>query len=291
MQACTTMRETWPASIVIPALLKQGYEVLSFHMPIYNPWESPVVDLPGVGKVNLASHDDLFHYADRPLRFFLEPIVVALNYMEDHSSYPHVYMTGLSGGGWTTTVFAALDPRIERSYPVAGSAPNYLRVGYEGLGDVEQDYSAFYRLANYKELYVMGSYGVNKLQLQILNLKDACCFYGTRYTNWVDEVKSRTQQLGRGRYDFYSDTTHQEHKISTNALAQILNSLPPSLDEINDLTLEMNAEPQTVPLAGIRPASYSRTAGLSVSAVSDNPALTGELTVSYLNPDSSGSLS
>src|SRR5213075_3490091 len=70
----------------------------------------------------------------------------------------------------------------------------------------------------------------------------------------------------------------------------ILNSLPPSLDELNDLTLDINAGPQTVALPGIRPASYGRTAGLSISALSDNPALTGDLSLSYRNPDSSGSL-
>ena len=30
-------------------------------------------------------------------------------------------MIGLSGGGWSTTVAAALDPRIGLSLPVAGS--------------------------------------------------------------------------------------------------------------------------------------------------------------------------
>src|SRR5205807_232081 len=195
-----------------------------------------------------------------------------------------------SGGGWMSSVYPALDPRIDRSYAVAGSTPNYLRLGYEGLGDAEQDNSGFCRIANYKEFYLMSSYGLNRLQLQILNRYDACCFYGTRYTNWVDEVKSKVQQLGVGRYSFYSDTTHHDHKISTNALAVILNSLPPTLDEISDMTFDANSGPQIVALPGIQPASYARTAGLSVSAVSDNPELTGELTVSYSNPDSSGSL-
>src|SRR5437016_10127528 len=99
----------------------------------------------------------MFNYFDRQFRFFYKPLVVAMNYVEDHYTYESVYMTGLSGGGWTTTVYAALDPRIERSYPVAGSAPNYLRVGYEGLGDVEQDYSAFYRLSIDNELYYICS--------------------------------------------------------------------------------------------------------------------------------------
>src|SRR5207249_11546000 len=162
----------------------------------------------------LESHESMISLLDRPFRFFLEPLVVALNYAEDHYAYDAVYMTGLSGGGWTTTVYAALDSRVQRSYPVAGSAPNYLRVGYEGLGDAEQVEPGFYRIANYEELYVMGSHGLNRLQLQVLNLYDACCFSGTRFTNWVDKVRLKTAELGPGSYDFFSDTTHQSHKTS-----------------------------------------------------------------------------
>src|SRR5438552_10254744 len=177
--------------LVIPALLKEGFSVLAFNMPAFDPHGPQSVEVPGVGTVTLDSHEKMFNYLDRPFRFFLEPLVVAMNYVEDHYTYESVYMTGLSGGGWTTTVYAALDSRVQRSYPVAGSAPNYLRVGYEGLGDAEQDEPGFYRIANYEELYVMGAHGENRAQLQILNRYDACCFYGLRHTNWVAKVRSK----------------------------------------------------------------------------------------------------
>ena len=38
-------------------------------------------------------------------------------------------MAGLSGGGWTTTLYAAIDPSIRYSFPVAGTIPLYLRTG------------------------------------------------------------------------------------------------------------------------------------------------------------------
>ena len=46
-------------------------------------------------------------------------------------------MIGLSGGGWTTTVYAAIDPRIVKSIPVAGTLPLYLR-GDHYNHDLEQ---------------------------------------------------------------------------------------------------------------------------------------------------------
>ena len=138
-------------------------------------------------------------------------------------------MTGISGGGWTTTLCAAIDPRIERSYPVAGSHPNYLRVtkvnGKNSIGDYEQYAPELYRVANYLELYILGSYGQNRGQLQILNEFDTCCFFGTGYTTYEDIVKKRVKNLGKGSYDVFLDSSHQEHKISDQALQVIFKDL------------------------------------------------------------------
>ena len=52
-------------------------------------------------------------------QILLEPVATVLNYLETQShagSFPairDISMVGLSGGGWTTTVYAALDPRIK----------------------------------------------------------------------------------------------------------------------------------------------------------------------------------
>ena len=45
-------------------------------------------------------------------------------------------------GGWTTTVYAAIDPRVTRSYPVAGSLPIPLRVDVRDWGDWESNCSS-----------------------------------------------------------------------------------------------------------------------------------------------------
>ena len=279
-----------PPGLVIPELLKAGYSVLAFSMPVYNEYGPPRVAVPGAGTGVLDSHDAMIYYLDRPFRFFFEPIISAVNYAEDTYAYKSVYMTGLSGGGWTTTVYAALDPRIERSYPVAGSVPNYLRVGCEGLGDAEQNDPGLYRIANFEELYAMGACGTNRLQFQILNLYDSCCFYGPRYTNWTETVKAKVAQIGSGAYDFFSDDTHNDHKISTSALSVILDSLPPDFDPINDLVLDTNAGRQLVPLTGIQPPTFTRTNSLVFSADCDNTNLITDLTIDYVSPAPTGNL-
>lgn len=87
---------------------------------------------------------------DHPIRYFLEAVVLVTNYALDVLKYNKVVMTGLSGGGWTTTIAAALDPRISLSMPIAGSIPQTpsllwpyhipdLPENHVGNGDYEQN--------------------------------------------------------------------------------------------------------------------------------------------------------
>ena len=53
----------------------------------------------------------------------------------DFNSY---HMLGLSGGGWTTVLFSAIDERTSQSYSVAGSFPMFMRSDSKNIGDYEQ---------------------------------------------------------------------------------------------------------------------------------------------------------
>ncbi len=75
--------------------------------------------------------------------------------------YGKIYMIGISGGGWVTTLCSAIDTRIYRSYPypVAGTPPIYIRAeSARDWGDYEQTLPALYENVNYLELYILGSY-------------------------------------------------------------------------------------------------------------------------------------
>ena len=155
---------------------------------------------------------------------------------------------GLSGGGWATTLYAAIDPRIKFSFPVAGTIPVYLRVGTD-IGDAEQGYlqeydpEGLYSIANYEELYVLGSYGENRRQIQILNEFDDCCFAGKRHIYWMENVKAVMKKLGRGEYDFYLEQDTKTHKVSKNTMNVILSS-------IEDCRLELMNDPPEIAVAG-----------------------------------------
>ena len=203
--------------------LRHGYAVAAFAMPLLGMNGQPAVETPN-GTITLQEHGDLRVLESdvfSPMQFFVEPVTVFLNYAVGEYGYDLVAMVGLSGGGWTTTLVAALEPRIARSYPVAGSLPLYINSG----GDYEQNHPGLYALANYPELYVLGTYGGVRRQIQVLNRYDPCCFSGTEYVFYEEQVARTAQRVGNGSFSVFLDETHREHKVSEAALAVILSDL------------------------------------------------------------------
>jgi hypothetical protein len=217
----------------VQGLLDQGYSVLACAMPFIHWNVQPIADRKDPKKpITIKLHDDLARWESAgfsTLTFFLEPVTVALNHAIAAYRPTSVQMIGLSGGGWTTTVYAAIDPRITRSYPAAGSLPFYLRpaapnIG-SSLGDWEQrkeTLPGFYSAADYLDLYVMGAAGPGRRQLQILNRFDACCFSGVGHRSYGPAVSHRVDVIGNGRWDLLEDATHDQHIISPYALSVIL---------------------------------------------------------------------
>ena len=147
-----------------------GYDVMSFNMPLY--------------ATNYYAAIGCDHRFFEPLdaagvawmRFFVEPVVRAVNYALGELGYDRVAMTGLSGGGWTTTLAGALDERIGLAMPVAGSLPcdfHHTAWDFEQWCD-----NKWAMVANYTALYVFGGLEPNKTMVQINHEQDPCCFHG-----------------------------------------------------------------------------------------------------------------
>lgn len=153
----------------IQAMLAAGYHVIGLNMP-----PEP-------------------HSAIPTLRPFLEPVALSMNYAQAQG-FDSAMMAGFSGGGWTTTVYAALDPRITRSVPIAGSMP--FVVGHWSR-DAEQDLPGLD--IGYLDLYAMAA-SEGRTQVQVLTLDDACCFKGKYAHAYSEQARALSASLG-GSFD------------------------------------------------------------------------------------------
>ena len=233
--ACTLDDDPAPADVgygmqrTIRALLREGYGVLGVFMPHMRPGDCT------------GGHEAMFNLATTgsPIKYFLEPTALSLNYLQSrHRSdqfpkYRTFHMTGLSGGGWTTTIYAAIDPRIRCSFPVAGTIPLYLRTG-GSIGDREQFEPSCYSIAGYPDLYILGGCGPGRTQVQILVRRDDCCFgeaqhdakaSGTSYAEAMREYENRVQaalkKIG-GSFRLEIDETAPSHMISHHTIEEVL---------------------------------------------------------------------
>ncbi len=213
------------------ALLREGYGALGVFMPHMRPGDCT------------GGHDLMFQMTNvtgSPIKFFLEPTAVSLNYLKTRSrrgafpSYRAFHMIGLSGGGWTTTVYAAVDPTIRCSFPVAGTIPLYLRSG-GSVGDREQFEPSFYRIAGYPDLYVLGTDRPGRRQVQILLRRDDCCFgqaqhdakatglpYADAMRQYESLVRPVVSEVGGGSFRLDIDETAPSHMISHYAIEQVI---------------------------------------------------------------------
>lgn len=210
---------------LIDSFLVAGFDVAEFAMPGVGENIAVWADDPDYGRVYIREHSSfalLKPPCGHPLRYFLEPVVVLLNHAD---GYEDIATVGLSGGGWTTTLVAAIDTRIDRSFPVAGSLPMYLRQG--NPGDWEQTTPEVYRIAEYMELYIMAT-DQGRRQLQILNRFDPCCFRGQLGESYAATVAG----LAEGGWALWVDDSHKQHAVSSAAVGRILAALGEPLPDV-----------------------------------------------------------
>lgn len=208
----------------VARLLDRGFGIAAFAMPLYGGNARPAVRAGQLGRIHLDQHEKLRVLrpaAGSPVQYLLEPVPVVLNRLAPR--YRSVAMIGLSGGGWTTTLAAALDPRIAKSFPVAGSSPADIlpaRIWQE----YEQSDPALYARFSYLDLYLLGAAGRGRRQLQILNEYDDCCFAGRGAETYAAAVAAGARRLG-GHYDLLIDGSHGRHQLSPAALERLLAEL------------------------------------------------------------------
>ncbi len=159
-----------------------------------------------------------------PLRYFIEPAIGTMNYALSLRSYDKVIVSGLSGGGWTTTLLAAIDVRITHSYAIAGSVPLAYRNGAEG--DWEQLAGIRQIGVDYPDLYLMGTIdaaGAPTRHVGLLyNGNDSCCFKGPVATAFASWLKPYAAVNGFGPLRIFVDPVQSVHAIHSSHVDAII---------------------------------------------------------------------
>jgi hypothetical protein len=178
------------------------------------------------------------------LKFFMDVPARALNAL---TSYSEVSMAGLSGGAWTTTLFAAIDTRVGVSWEVAGSLAKYQ---YE-IRDWEQNLPGLDDL-DYPDLHVMAT-DAGRNKYQTLNRFDTCCFGYRHFVSGADyspTVSTAVSALtGSGSWSFAWDDSEQDHTMSEATRGGMLSAFgvlsPPSGATLVQSILDGTTAPDT----------------------------------------------
>ena len=212
----------------IQFFLERNFTVLAMTMPLIGMNNQPIVEIDGFGEMKLISHEQ-FRLLEKnkfnPMKLFIHPIQVSLNFLEKEYDFKRYSIIGISGGGWTGLVYSAIDDRISDSFSVASSVPFYLKVEPRDMGDYEQMNIDLYKITNYLELYVLAAYGDDRKHIQIFNKNDSCCYSGNGYESYEFFIKDKLVKLGKGSFEIFIDDTHYGHKISESTLSLILEKL------------------------------------------------------------------
>jgi pimeloyl-ACP methyl ester carboxylesterase len=241
----------------VKSILKNGYDVLVFAMPLRGQNSNPSVDpsphcptgctfwhydskvtMQDGEKTKLQHHSQLEVLESddfNPMSYFVEPIAVSLNYVDENFDYSKYHMIGISGGGWATAFYPAIDPRISHSFSVAGSHPSYSmtqdyeqrlqKTGSWGSGGAGASDKKVYQVADWKDLYVLASFGEDRKLTQWFHSADECCFAADELTfNYEETIKKRLTNLGSGEFEIFIEDTSR-HNVSTKALTQFFKDI------------------------------------------------------------------
>ena len=215
----------------LASFLNNGYSVVGFNMPLIGMNNQPVIETSDFGPIKFISHNQFSLLESpkfSPIKYFVEPITLSLNYIDENYDFDSYYMVGLSGGGWITVLYSAIDERISESYSVAGSYPLHLRHETKNIGDYEQLNPNIYRISNYLELYTMSSFGDNRKLVQLFIHNDPCCFQAELYDKFPygNAIQDKLAILGdQGKFSVFLDSSTNQHEISDYALGLILDDM------------------------------------------------------------------
>lgn len=238
------------ATTVINQLLAAGFSVMYSGMPVTltdNIEANPTVTGTGVSAHNAIKTGGLDRVGYCPLELFFYDKICSLNYLDTNFSYSEYFITGCSGGGWTTSLLMAMTERFSRGVHVRGIKPPYFYSGFfvtTQLGSLTvtdevistaRDYEQYagntasgvrveefyFNTCTFFDLFIMAGSG-NRVNHYTHHAADSCCHNKFTFNLWKDYFKTYTNALGSG-YDLTLETnvSYVDHGWNVNDRAII----------------------------------------------------------------------
>jgi hypothetical protein len=212
------------AAVVIGAetidwLLARGWEVIAMDMPLLGGNAS-------FARPGLQGHADFEALDDgevSPLEHFLLPVKAVVDAVGAVSAArdPDILLIGRSGGGWTTYVYGAVDPRIDIAVSVAGGRPIATRLdapwGAAELGDYEQAAPHLYDAVPHENLMLAAG---SRAAFYVFNRWDTCCFRVQPADSFVRYLR-RGGRAMKKPVGVFVDPDHRGHSMSERAYAEL----------------------------------------------------------------------
>ena len=198
--------------------LKNGYDVLKIDMPLKVNNSKPTIYIDNIGPLEIGHHERLKflegNLEGHPLKFFIEPVIVFLNYLKLNNNYENISMVGFSGGGWTTLVSSAIEKNINYSFIISGPKPLIFKNPYK-KDCYELSHKEFTALINYFDLYIISSFGSNNGLVEIININEK-----NNYSHWhyKKPILDSLNKLGSGLYEIHIDENNYSHSLSHQSL-------------------------------------------------------------------------
>lgn len=195
----------WIVFVEMPAQANAPYYEQSSQIATIGDVELNLADSGGVLHNNFEKLEDLT--SDSALPIFLLPSLLTVDLISSSSPTTPILMTGLSGGGWSTHIASALDPRIRFSVAVAGSVPN------QG-SDFEQTHPALVGLG-WPFIYALSANPPGREAYHVLAFDDPCCFDQAYPTDWIADVRKELDEMGGGSYQVVLIHNFESHAFGT----------------------------------------------------------------------------
>jgi hypothetical protein len=158
----------------------------------------------------------------------LDGAIVALDYALNLLGWTYADAIGISGGGWTVDLLAALDPRIRRSISVFGSLPFSLRPpGDTGDWEQRQERAWWQTLTSEEYVYALGCVDAGRKRIHYLSNANPgdTVFQVRTVLSDITAMQARIDWLVPiGQHSVVLDTTTAGHwyPVSMSAIGALL---------------------------------------------------------------------